>query len=116
MSDNCVFCKIINGVIKEEFLYEDENLIVVRDIEHRTPTHLLVITKQHFDSYSHLVQAKPELVSQIGVVVERMVDKLNIREISPHGYTWGFHCGGKESVSHVHAQLLAQMDKDQLVL
>jgi len=116
MVENCVFCKIISGKIQEEILYQNDNLIVVRDIERRTPTHLLIITKTHFDNYSELVFQQPQLITEIGIVVEKMVEQLDIKNLSPNGYTWGFHCGGKESVSHVHAQLLAQMDKGQLVL
>ncbi len=116
MSKNCIFCKIAREEIKEEFLYEDDDIFVVRDIHPRTPTHLLIVTKEHYSGFSQLVEANPELIGRMAVVVEKIVDQLGLRDKSKWGYTWGFHCGGKESVAHVHAQLLAEMKKDELVL
>lgn len=59
------------------------------------------------------MEEKPKLLVQIGEAVEALVDKLGLKG---KWYTWGFHCGGKESVGHVHAQLLAGMKGDELVL
>ncbi|MBU2630238.1 MAG: histidine triad nucleotide-binding protein, partial [Proteobacteria bacterium] len=32
MSNNCLFCKIVRREIPSEFLYEDDNFIVFKDI------------------------------------------------------------------------------------
>ena len=40
MPDNCIFCKIINGSIPGKFVYQDEQLIVVEDINPQAPFHL----------------------------------------------------------------------------
>jgi len=116
MKKDCIFCKIADGRIKEEILYQDDDLFVVRDIYARAKTHLLIITKEHYSDFSEMMRKNPGLVTKIGIVVEKMVDQLHIRDISRWGYTWGFHCGGKESVSHTHAQLLAEMKQNEFVL
>jgi histidine triad (HIT) family protein len=116
MTENCVFCKIVDGRIKEDILYQDDDVFVVRDIHPRTSTHLLIITKQHYSNYSELIAQNPALIEKLGIVVEKMVAQFDLRNSSANGYTWGFHCGGKESVTHVHAQLLAGMKQNDLVL
>ena len=52
--DNCVFCKIIAGEIPSAKLYEDEKMIVIRDIEPKAPIHLLLIYKPHHKYISEL--------------------------------------------------------------
>ena len=39
---DCIFCKIINGEIKADKVYEDESFIIIKDIEPLAPVHLLV--------------------------------------------------------------------------
>ncbi|MBI2310355.1 HIT domain-containing protein [Candidatus Collierbacteria bacterium] len=116
MKVNCVFCKINSGEIKEEILYRDDKVFVVRDINPRTPFHLLIITKTHFGGFEDLVKNDPKLISHIGTVIGVLVEQFHINDTSKWGYTWGFHCGGKESVAHVHAQLLAETKEGELVL
>jgi histidine triad (HIT) family protein len=45
----CVFCKIINNEIKSEKVYEDEDLIGIRDINPQAPVHILIIPRKHFE-------------------------------------------------------------------
>jgi histidine triad (HIT) family protein len=112
-SKNCIFCRIVSGEVKEEFIYEDEHFIVHKDIHPRTSTHLLITTKKHLDDYSEMMEKEPDLLKLIGLVVEKVVVKLGL-EKKP--YTWGFHSGVKSSVKHLHAQLLAGMGEEELIL
>ena len=44
MSD-CIFCKIANGEIPSDFVYEDENVAAFRDVNPQAPVRVLVIPK-----------------------------------------------------------------------
>ena len=46
--ENCIFCKIIRGEIPSAKVYEDEDLIVIKDIEPKAKLHYLCIPKEHF--------------------------------------------------------------------
>lgn len=109
---NCVFCKIVSGEIKEEFIYEDDLVIVHRDINPRTKIHLLITTKKHYDHFSEMMEKEPSILSHIGKVVEIVSKKVRL---AGKAYTWGFHSGAKQSVQHTHAQLL-NVENDELVL
>ena len=45
MSDT-IFGKITRGEIPSEFLYEDEQCVVIRDINPQAPTHVLIIPRK----------------------------------------------------------------------
>ena len=47
MTDNCVFCKIINGEIPSTTVYEDEDVKAFLDISQATPGHTLLVPKKH---------------------------------------------------------------------
>ena len=46
MSD-CLFCKMVNGEIEPDVVYEDDAVLAFRDVNPQAPTHVLVIPKQH---------------------------------------------------------------------
>ena len=43
-----MFCKIVSGEEKVDFIYENDNFFVIRDQNPRTKGHSLVIPKKHF--------------------------------------------------------------------
>ncbi len=45
---DCIFCKIIEGVIPNTKVYEDENFIAFLDIHPLAPGHVQVIPKKHY--------------------------------------------------------------------
>jgi histidine triad (HIT) family protein len=45
--DDCLFCKIINGDIPADKVFENERLLAFRDINPAAPTHILIIPKIH---------------------------------------------------------------------
>lgn len=50
MSDDCVFCKILNKEIKAEILEEEDNFIVMNDANPVAEGHCLIIPKKHYET------------------------------------------------------------------
>lgn len=48
LNNDCIFCKIIKGEIPAAKVYEDEKMLVFKDIEPKAKVHLLAIGKEHF--------------------------------------------------------------------
>ncbi len=46
--EDCIFCKIVNGDIPCNKIYEDDNYLAFLDISNFTEGHTLVIPKKHF--------------------------------------------------------------------
>ena len=78
--ENCIFCKIINKQIPATFLYEDNNMIIINDINPIAPVHLLVIPKEH---YARLEEQKPQQTAVLGQClnkVDLLKDSLNLQD------------------------------------
>lgn len=46
--DNCIFCKLANGVIPTNSIYEDDEFNVILDASPATKGHALILPKEHF--------------------------------------------------------------------
>lgn len=44
---SCIFCEIANGKTETEILYEDEKLVLFRDIRPAADHHFLVVPREH---------------------------------------------------------------------
>ena len=64
MSD-CLFCKIIAGDIPADTVYEDDQIMVFKDINPRAAVHLLVIPKLHLDSLDEVTNEHQMLIGHI---------------------------------------------------
>lgn len=47
--NDCIFCKLANGEIPTNTLYEDDIVKIIFDLGPATKGHVLVIPKEHFD-------------------------------------------------------------------
>ncbi len=101
MSD-CIFCKIINGDFGTEFVYEDENAVVFKDINPKADTHLLVVPRLHVESLNELDDEA--LLGKLMMVVKKVIKQLGIKSYRTVINT------GKEAgqeVFHLHIHILA---------
>ena len=100
--ENCIFCKIINGDIKTDFVYENEYAVVFNDINPKADTHLLVVPKEHIDSLNEL--NNEELSGKLLMTVREVTQKLGIKSYKTVINT------GKEAgqeVFHLHIHILS---------
>lgn len=103
--DDCVFCNIINKTIDSKIEYEDERLVVIRDILPKAPVHLLIIPKKHIISVNHVEEADEPIVGALIFAARKMAEKFGIAET---GYKLIFNVGrdGGMVVPHMHLHLL----------
>ena len=64
-SNDCIFCKIIDGQIPSAKVYEDEKMLVFKDIEPKAKVHLLAVPKEHFAYLSELNEERSKILSHI---------------------------------------------------
>lgn len=67
------FCKIINGDFGTEFVYENEHVVVFKDINPKAPVHLLVVPRVHVASLNELEDEKimAELLKAVKAVTKK---------------------------------------------
>ena len=76
--ENCLFCKIINGEIPCDKVYEDEEILAFKDINPAAPVHILVIPKKHITSLAHMEKEDEEIVGKIYGVINKIAEDFNI--------------------------------------
>ena len=107
MSD-CLFCKIIEGDIPADKVYEDEHVLVFKDINPKADVHLLMIPKTH-------VASLDEVSGEHDAVLIHMMHTLP-RLAKEQGLDDGFRTiintgkGGGQVVFHLHVHLLGGAD------
>lgn len=63
LKEDCLFCKIIEGKIPSAKVYEDDKMLVFKDIEPKAAVHLLAVAKTHFKLLSEADGEGRELVN-----------------------------------------------------
>ena len=102
--ENCVFCKIVKGDIPSPRLYEDDKMIVIRDIEPKAKLHYLCMPKTHFATLAQLNAERAEIVKHIFQVIPTLEKQLGLE----NGYRVIINQGenGGQTVPHLHVHLL----------
>lgn len=65
MSSDCIFCKIINGEIPANKLYEDDEILAFWDLSPQAPKHFLVIPKKHISAPDDVAAADEALIGKV---------------------------------------------------
>ena len=103
MSD-CLFCKIVAGVIPSTKVYEDDQVLAFRDIAPQAPTHVLVIPKAHISGVSQITPENSALVAHIFEVIPAIAKAEGLE----NGYRIVSNCGpdAGQTVPHLHFHIL----------
>ena len=49
-SEDCIFCKVVDGSIPSDKVFEDGKCVAFNDISPQAPTHILIVPRQHIES------------------------------------------------------------------
>jgi histidine triad (HIT) family protein len=105
MEKDCTFCMIVRKQKSADFLYEDESVVVIKDIRPHAPIHLLIIPKKHIRSINDLTEQDKDVVFNM-ILKARNVAKE--QSIADSGYKLVFNTerGGGQVIFHLHLHLL----------
>jgi histidine triad (HIT) family protein len=100
---DCLFCRIAAGEIPSDRVFEDEAVIVFRDINPRAPTHVLAISRRHIPSAADLTDADGDLLAALFSALRHVAEAGGLK-----GYRIVSNVGAEsgQSVFHLHFHLL----------
>lgn len=76
--DNCIFCKLANGIIPTNSIYEDDDFKVILDMGPATKGHALILPKNHYKNIYELPEdVTADAFKLAGKMAKNMTDKLN---------------------------------------
>lgn len=102
--DNCIFCKIVKGDIPSSKVYEDEDMIIIKDLNPQAPVHLLLIPKEHYANIAEMSDAQAQTLAKCLKKLSMLTDKLGLQ----NGFRLVSNKGedGCQSVGHLHIHIL----------
>ena len=105
MEKDCLFCKIASGETDTEFLYQNENLVVFKDIHPQAPVHLLIVPKKHIRSVNDLTDADRQIMAELMMIAQKMAKESGV---SRSGYKVFINVerGGGQLIFHLHMHLI----------
>lgn len=102
---DCLFCKIAQGEIPCQKIYEDDELLAFQDIAPKAPVHFLVIPKRHIDSLMALEPADTGLAGRLLYKAQELAASQGCAE---GGARFVVNCksDGGQTVNHLHLHVL----------
>ena len=103
----CLFCRIINKEISSEIVFENDFVVVFKDIDPKAPVHLLAVPKKHISSVAEIDKLGPletyELIKAVSDISKKLsLDREGFRVVTNTGRSAG------QSVDHLHFHILGK--------
>ncbi len=112
MSDNCIFCKIIDGVIPSAVIYEDEIFKVILDRFPSNLGHVLILPKHHVRNIFELDEEVGAKLFSLAIRISKamkealQIDGLNV--LQNNGEVAG------QTIHHFHLHLIPRFENDKI--
>jgi histidine triad (HIT) family protein len=103
---HCLFCRIIARESPADIEYEDDAVLVFKDIYPKAPVHLLIVPRRHIPSIMAMDAQDAEVVGRCLLAARKLGEMTGFAE---RGYRVTVHCGpeGGQHVYHVHFHFVA---------
>ena len=110
IKDDCIFCKLANGVFPTNSIYEDDDFNVILDASPANRGHALILPKQHFDNLHTaddevLAKVMP-LAKKIAAAIKQVTGCDGVNIIQNNGPAAG------QTVFHLHIHVVPIFNDD----
>ncbi|HMK36784.1 MAG TPA: histidine triad nucleotide-binding protein [Desulfomonilaceae bacterium] len=106
--DDCIFCRIIDGRVPAEMVYQDDSIVAFRDARPASPIHVLIVPRKHIPTLNDIAE-DDRILSEIGTVAKKIAGQLGVGE-SGYRFFINVNRGGGQVVFHLHAHVVAGND------
>jgi histidine triad (HIT) family protein len=105
MAERTIFQRIIDGEIPGDFVYRDDEIVAIRDINPAAPVHVLVIPRKPIPSLNELGAGDQELIGRLMLKIPEIAAQEGVDE---SGYRVVINTGeqGGQTVPHLHVHIL----------
>ncbi|MCQ2542805.1 MAG: HIT family protein [Lachnospiraceae bacterium] len=110
MKDDCIFCKLANGIIPTNSIYEDDEFNVILDAGPATKGHALILPKEH---YKNLYEIPSETAGKVMILAKKLATEMT-EKLGADGFNLVQNnniCAG-QTVFHFHFHLIPRYEND----
>lgn len=102
---DCLFCKIIEGKIPSDVVFENEYVLAFKDIAPKAPVHVLIIPKKHIQDINEINEDNIEFIKNLMLSIKEIAKILGVYDT---GYRLISNTGKDacQEVLHLHFHLL----------
>jgi histidine triad (HIT) family protein len=102
---DCLFCKIVDGDLPADIVYENDALVAFRDINAKAPTHILLIPRRHIATMNDLQNGDESLAGELFITAAKIAADEGLAD---DGYRVVMNCNeaAGQSVFHIHLHLM----------
>jgi len=104
MSD-CLFCKIRDGEIQGDIVFENDDVLAFNDVNPQAPVHVLIIPKKHISTVNDMDAGDEVIMGKLFSVAKTIAAQQGVAD---DGYRLVVNCNEKagQTVFHIHMHLL----------
>lgn len=108
--EDCIFCKLANGIFDSATIYEDDLFRVILDLGPASKGHALILPKQH---YANIYELPEELAMKTMALAKRMVEVMT-KALACDGFNLVQNNGeaAGQTVFHFHMHLIPRYKGD----
>ena len=101
---DCIFCHILAGTLPATVVYQNQWWIVIKDINPQAAVHLLIIAKEHLESFAELTSLHAEALLQLPQTVREVA---LLQQVSSYRLITNIGADAGQTVPHLHWHFLA---------
>jgi histidine triad (HIT) family protein len=103
--NDCIFCRIVSKEIPATIYYENDKVMVIKDIHPAAPVHVLILSKEHIPSIEAITPANQNILAEIAFAAQKMSKLLAISE---DGYRLicNYGVNGGQTIPHLHFHMI----------
>lgn len=107
--NDCLFCKICDGEIPCEKVYENDEVIAFHDVNPQAPVHILIIPKKHIATVNDIEPDEAAIVGDLYLAARQIAATEGVAE---EGYRLVMNCNARagQTVFHIHLHMIAGRD------
>lgn len=110
MNSNCVFCKVINGDVAANIVFEDSLSVAFLDHRPLFPGHCLLVPKEHIETLGDLPK---KLIAPLFSNVQLLSQAVE-QALAAEGSFVAMNNRVSQSVPHLHVHIVPRRRKDGL--
>ncbi len=114
MNSECIFCKIVNGEVPYDKIYENDYVIAFLNVKPSSPGHVLVIPKKH---YNTMLDLPEDLLCDLIKTVQK-ISKAVLSVVDTDSFNLVVNTGKNagQLVEHVHFHIIPRLKEDKRIL
>lgn len=103
---DCLFCKVRDGEIPTDIVFENDDVLAFNDINPQAPVHILIIPRLHISTVNDVAENNALIMGKLFSAAKTIAKQKNVSE---DGYRLVVNCnaGAGQTVFHLHMHLLA---------